>query len=74
MIHIFNQVSLGASDTIRNKVLYNPSVSEMEVKIKVAIEKIALSNAFKDNIEHKHQHMNLSGVGSHVIKIHQVLI
>jgi len=66
-IKIYNQVTLGASDTIRSKELYELQAWEMGVKVKKyhGDNGIFKAKAFKDDLEKRRQEMSYSGVGAH---------
>jgi hypothetical protein len=67
MISIYNQVSLGASDTIRSKNSHEAKLAESNVTIKSyrADNGVYTSNMFTSSLEIRHQKLSLSGVGSH---------
>ena len=66
-IKIYNQVSLGATDIVRSKELYEQNAMELGVKVKKyhGDNGIFKSRAYKDNLELRHQEMSYSGVGAH---------
>ena len=67
MISIYNQVSLGASDTIRSKNSYEAKLAESNVTVKSyrADNGVYTSDMFTSSLEIRHQKLSLSGVGSH---------
>ena len=66
-IKIYNQVSLGASDTIRSKELYELQAWKLGIQVKTyhGDNGIFKAQAYKDNLENRHQEMSYSGLGAH---------
>ena len=66
-IDVYHQVSLGASDTIRSKELYEQKAEEVGVKIQSyrGDNGVYKSKAFKDDLVRRGQTMTFSGVGAH---------
>ena len=66
-IKIYNQVTLGASDTILSKEIYELQAWEMGVKVKKyhGDNDIFKPKAFKDDLDKMHQEISYSGVGAH---------
>ena len=66
-IDIFHQVSLGTSDTIRSKELYEQAAAESGVQIKHyrGDNGVYRSSAFKKNIQKRQQNITFFGVGLH---------
>ena len=66
-IKVYNQVSLGGSDTVRSKELFELHASEMGIKIQKyhGDNGVYKSKAYKDDLDKRHQEMSYSGVGAH---------
>ena len=64
---IYNQVSLGASDTVRRKDLYEQHAGDMGVKLKKYHRDngVFKTKAFKKSLEERHQDMKYSRIGAH---------
>ena len=67
MIYIYNQASLGNSDTIRSKNAYEADLAESNVTVKSyrADNGVYTSDMFTSSLEIRHHKLSLSGVGSH---------
>ena len=66
-IKIYNQVSLGASDTVRSKELFELHAWEVVIKVKKYHEDngVFKAKAYKEDFKKRHQEMSFSGVGAH---------
>ena len=66
-IKVYNQVSLGGSDTVRSKELFELHAWEMGIKIQKyhGDNGVYKSKAYKDDLDKRHQEMSYSGVGAH---------
>ena len=66
-IIIYNQVSLGTSDNVRSKELYELWAAENEVSVKYyrGDNFVYKSKVFMDDLKLSHQNMSYSGVGAH---------
>ena len=64
---MFHQVSLGATDTVRSKGLYEQEAADMGVEILSyrGDNGVYKSKKFKDDLLIRHQTMTYSGVGVH---------
>ena len=67
MVKVYNQVSLGTSDTIRAKQMYEAQENEIGVTVKHyhGDNGVYTSKAFQEDLENKHQSMSHSGFGAH---------
>ena len=66
-IKTYNQVSLGASDTVRSKELFELHAWDMGIKIKKyhGDNGVFQAKAYKDDLNKRHQEMSYSGVEAH---------
>ena len=66
-IDMYHQVSLGGSDTVRNKELYEQKVGEYGVEIKSyrGDNGVFKSQVFQDDINKRNQLLAFSGFGTH---------
>ncbi len=66
-INVFHQVSLGATDTVRSKNLYEQESAEMGVKVSTyrGDNGVYKSKEFKEDLLTRNQSMTYSGVGVH---------
>ena len=66
-IIIYNQVSLGASDTVRSKEIYELWAAKHGVSMKCyrGGNRVYKTKMFKEDLALKHQKMSYSGVGAH---------
>ena len=66
-IKVYNQVSLGGSDTVRSKELFELHAYEMGIKILKyhGDNGVYKSKAYKEDLDKRHQEMSYSGVGAH---------
>ena len=67
VIKVYNQVFVGASDTIRSKELYDQHDLEMRIKIKSYRGDNGLynSNTLQQDLLKRYQKISISGVDSH---------
>ena len=67
MIDIYNQVSLGTSDTLRSKEIYENKAKEFGITIKGyrGDNGVYKSKSFLDQVSNADQQLSLSRVGAH---------
>ena len=66
-IDVYHQVSLGGSDTVRNKELYGQKAKEYGVKIQSyrGDNGVFKYQVFQEDIKKRDQLLTFSGVGTH---------
>ena len=66
-VKIYNQVSLGAADTVRSKERYEHQTAEVGLKIKEYLGDNMLYKCilFTEAVEKRHQSISFSGVGDY---------